>query len=300
MLIRNLRRMLQDAFKSMIRNGFMSVASILVSIACLFIFGVFTILTINMNYMGQQVANQCQIQVFVDEAITDQAKINLIRDEITKNEYVKELTYQSGEELFEEYKKTIPADQQKYFDGVPSDIISDIFKVTLTDISQTNAVSDYIAKIDGIKSVKNYDKLTTSIQNATKLVRNVSVWIVIIFAVISIFIISNTIKLTVHNRRKEINIMKYVGATDSFIRGPFVTEGMLVGLVAAVVAFFLTQGAYNSVLNFIGVSSTSNSSVISFKDFGDMALIVSLGYLVIGLGLGALGSSVSMRKYLKV
>ncbi|MBE7037363.1 MAG: ABC transporter permease [Ruminococcaceae bacterium] len=300
MLIRNLRRMLQDAFKSIFRNGFMSVASILVSVACLFIFGVFIMLTINMNYMGEQIAGQCQIEVNIDETITDGAKIEQIKNEISKNEFVKEISFVSGEERYEEYKKGIPKEQQEFFAGVPADIISDLIKVTLTDISQTKQVSNYIEKIDGVSWVKRFEGLSTTIQKATNIVRNISIWIVIIFAIISIFIISNTIKLTVHNRRKEINIMKYVGATDSFIRGPFVTEGMLVGFIAAIVAFFLTQTAYNSILGLIGNSATSTSSIVSFKSFGDMALIVSLGYLIIGLGLGALGSSVSMRKYLKV
>ena len=300
MLIRNLRRMLKDAFKSVFRNGFMSIASILVSVACLFIFGVFIMLTINMNYMGQQIASQCQIEVNVNEQITDNAKLEEIKNEITKNEFVKEVIFVSGEERYEEYKKSIPKEQQEFFSGVPADIISDLFKVSLNDISKTKEVSAYIEKIDGVSWVKRFEGLSSAIQTATNIVRNVSIWIVIIFAVISIFIISNTIKLTVHNRRKEINIMKYVGATDSFIRGPFVTEGMLVGLIAAIVAFFLTQGAYNSILNVIGISANSESSIVTFKSFSDMALVVSLGYLVIGLGLGALGSSVSMRKYLKV
>lgn len=300
MLIRNLKRMFTDALRSVVRNGFMSIASILVSVACLFVFGVFTMLTININYMGEQAANQCQIQVFVDESITDEAVINSIRDQIKQNQYVKDLTYQSGDDLFNEYVASIPEDQQAYFSGVPSSIISDIFKVTLTDISQTKSVADYISKIDGVKSVKSFDKLTTNVQRITKTVRNISIWVVIIFAFISIFIISNTIKLTVHNRRKEINIMKYVGATDSFIRGPFVTEGMLVGFIAAVIAFFLTEYGYNSLLKFIGGSAVSGTTIIAFKTFSDMALIIAGGYLAIGIGLGAIGSAVSMRKYLKV
>ena len=292
MLIRNLKRMFTDAVRSVVRNGFMSIASILVSVACLFVFGVFTMLTININYMGEQAANQCQIQVFVDESITDEAVINGIRDQIKKNQYVKDLNYQSGDDLFNEYVASIPKDQQAYFSGVPSSIIS--------DISQTKSVADYIAKIDGVKSVKSFDKLTTNVQRITKTVRNISIWVVIIFAFISIFIISNTIKLTVHNRRKEINIMKYVGATDSFIRGPFVTEGMLVGFIAAVIAFFLTEYCYNSLLKFIGGSAVSGTTIIAFKTFSDMALIIAGGYLAIGIGLGAIGSAVSMRKYLKV
>ena len=300
MLIRNLKRMFTDALRSVVRNGFMSIASILVSVACLFVFGVFTMLTININYMGEQAANQCQIQVFVDESITDEAVINSIRDQIKQNQYVKDLTYQSGDDLFNEYVASIPEDQQAYFSGVPSSMRSDIFKVTLTDISQTKSVADYISKIDGVKSVKSFDKLTTNVQRITKTVRNISIWVVIIFAFISIFIISNTIKLTVHNRRKEINIMKYVGATDSFIRGPFVTEGMLVGFIAAVIAFFLTEYGYNSLLKFIGGSAVSGTTIIAFKTFSDMALIIAGGYLAIGIGLGAIGSAVSMRKYLKV
>lgn len=300
MLIRNLKRMLSDALRSVVRNGFMSAASILVSVACLFVFGVFTMLTININYMGEQAANQCQIQVFVDEAITDKAVVAAIGDQIKQNQYVKELTFKSGDELFNEYVASIPKEQQAYFEGVPSSIISDIYKVTLTDISKTKQVAEYISKIEGVKTVKSSEKLTTNVQRITKTVRNISIWVVIIFAFISIFIISNTIKLTVHNRRKEINIMKYVGATDSFIRGPFVTEGVLVGFIAAVIAYFLTEYGYNSLLKLIGSSDPVGTSIISFKSFGEMAFVIAGGYLAIGMGLGAIGSAVSMRKYLKV
>ena len=300
MLIRNLKRMLSDALRSVVRNGFMSAASVLVSVACLFVFGVFTMLTININYMGEQAANQCQIQVFVDEAITDEAVVAAIGDQIKQNQYVKELTFKSGDELFNEYVASIPKEQQAYFEGVPSSIISDIYKVTLTDISQTKQVAEYISKIEGVKTVKSSEKLTTNVQRITKTVRNISIWVVIIFAFISIFIISNTIKLTVHNRRKEINIMKYVGATDSFIRGPFVTEGVLVGFIAAVIAYFLTEYGYNSLLKLIGSSDPVGTSIISFKSFGEMAFVIAGGYLAIGMGLGAIGSAVSMRKYLKV
>lgn len=300
MLIRNLKRMLSDALRSVVRNGFMSAASILVSVACLFVFGVFTMLTININYMGEQAANQCQIQVFVDEAITDEAVVAAIGDQIKQNQYVKELTFKSGDELFNEYVASIPKEQQAYFEGVPSSIISDIYKVTLTDISKTKQVAEYISKIEGVKTVKSSEKLTTNVQRITKTVRNISIWVVIIFAFISIFIISNTIKLTVHNRRKEINIMKYVGATDSFIRGPFVTEGVLVGFIAAVIAYFLTEYGYNSLLKLIGSSDPVGTSIISFKSFGEMAFVIAGGYLAIGMGLGAIGSAVSMRKYLKV
>ena len=292
--------MLSDALRSVVRNGFMSAASILVSVACLFVFGVFTMLTININYMGEQAANQCQIQVFVDEAITDEAVVAAIGDQIKQNQYVKELTFKSGDELFNEYVASIPKEQQAYFEGVPSSIISDIYKVTLTDISKTKQVAEYISKIEGVKTVKSSEKLTTNVQRITKTVRNISIWVVIIFAFISIFIISNTIKLTVHNRRKEINIMKYVGATDSFIRGPFVTEGVLVGFIAAVIAYFLTEYGYNSLLKLIGSSDPVGTSIISFKSFGEMAFVIAGGYLAIGMGLGAIGSAVSMRKYLKV
>ena len=189
MLIRNLRRMLKDAFKSVFRNGFMSIASILVSVACLFIFGVFIMLTINMNYMGEQIASQCQIEVNVNEQITDNAKLEEIKNEITKNEFVKEVIFVSGEERYEEYKKSIPKEQQEFFSGVPADIISDLFKVSLNDISKTKEVSAYIEKIDGVSWVKRFEGLSSAIQTATNIVRNVSIWIVIIFAVISIFII---------------------------------------------------------------------------------------------------------------
>ncbi len=298
-MFRTLRRFTSEATSSVVKNGLMSIASMIVVIFCLFIFGVFAILTINVNYLGEQIADQCQLQAYLDETITEEAIISDISSQIDDISYIKDKTFVTGKEIFDNFKKDLDPEQRESFEGVPDEVISDSFQITLTDISHADEVADALSKIEGIQSVDNRQGLINIIENSTRLVKNISIWVVIIFALISIFIISNTIKLTVHNRRKEINIMKYVGATDSYIRGPFVVEGIIVGLISAVLAFFATQYVYTALQTAI-LNENTMGQVVSLKSFWEMAPAIAISYAVLGLGLGMVGSAVSIRKYLKV
>ena len=157
----------------------------------------------------------------------------------------------------------------------------------------------YFETIDGVTSVKTELELIEKVRSATDLIKKISIWIVVLFAFISVFIISNTIKLTLHNRRREINIMKYVGATDAYIRGPFVIEGMIVGLISAIIAYFGTAYGYIALRNFMN-SLEFSSSVIALEPFSHLRMILIGAYLIIGVGLGSIGSFISIRKYLDV
>lgn len=299
MSIRTLRSATKEASKAIVRNGIMSVASIIVVVACLFLFGVFMIITMNVNYIGDQIANQCQLQVYVDDSMRDAANIERIGVEIRAIENVESATHVTGKQTFDEFKQGLTKDELTAYEAVPETVISDSFKVILTDLSLASDVADKAEKIDGVSRVNNHQNAIATIETLSRVIRHVSVWVVILFALISIFIISNTIKLTVHNRRREINIMKYIGATDSFIRWPFVVEGVIVGLIGAVIAFVVTHIGYAVLLGQISKISAI-SSLIKLKAFGDMFGILLLTYVFLGFAIGSVGSAVSIRKYLKV
>lgn len=300
MWIRNFRRFVAEAVSGMVKNGLMTVASIIVVTSCLFIFGVFMVVTLNVNHIGNQIANSCQIQVYITNEAKYGGKIQGISDQIKKISHVDEVIFETGEKTFTDFKKGLSEEEKTSFQGLPDDVVSDSFKITLDDISYSKQVSEKLGEIDGVESVENRQDLVNVINKLTNIIKRVSFWIVIVFMLISIFIISNTVKLTLHNRRKEINIMKYVGATDSYIRWPFIIEGIFAGLISAAIAFAITDSIYVALSNMINGGMPAVNMTIDILSFGSVWKIIAASYLMLGAAIGALGSAFSIRKYLKV
>ena len=172
--------------------------------------------------------------------------------------------------------------------------------VTLTDLSLNEEVQAEIYKLDNVDTIESENNTINKLQELAKGIQIMTLVILALLIIISIFIISYTIKLTVHARRKEISIMKYVGATNSFIRGPFIVEGIIIGIISAVITLVILGLAYNGIINAIGSSAILNAISISLLSFSDMFYLVLAVYLGLGIGIGILGSTISMRKYLKV
>ena len=161
-------------------------------------------------------------------------------------------------------------------------------------------VQEEIFKIDNVAEISSRDETINGLVAIANGVRIVSAVILTLLILISIFIIANTIKLTVHARRKEISIMKYVGATDSFIRWPFIIEGIIIGIMAAGISIIILGIAYSLIANGMSSSVLLNKMGMSLLSFSDMITLLVIVYLILGIGIGALGSSISMRKYLQV
>ena len=293
MSIRMFKRFLTEACSGLAKNGLMTIASLFVVTSCLFIFGVFIVLSMNINHLGQELANQCQIQAYITNEAKYGGQIQDISNRIKQIEEIKEISFETGEKTFAD------EDELAAFNGLPADLISDSFKITLNDINTSSAVSEKIEAIPGVERVENKQDIVSLVNSVTQLIRHVSVWIIIIFAIISLFIISNTIKLAVHSRGREINIMKYVGATDAYIRWPFIIEGVMVGCVAAVVSFFITQAAYMGVMSVVD-NNSSISSILQLLSFGDIWSTILVSYLLLGAFIGAFGSAIAVRRYLRV
>lgn len=298
MLIRFAKRFTYEAVSNIFKNGLMSLASLFIIIACLFVLGVFLVFTVNLNFLGDQVADQCQIQVYITDEASHGGKIQSISDSIRGLGGVSDLTFERGEDTFADFKAGLSEEELVSYSGLPEDIIDDSFKVSLHDISQSQQIAEQIKNIDGVFRVENRQDMINIIYSITNAVRHVSVWIILIFMFISVFIISNTIKLALFARRKEINIMKYVGATDAFIRWPFMIEGMIVGFVGAVVAFFIIQSCYMAGLG--ALSSVPAMAIITLRDFGEIWHMILLPFVAVGVLIGAIGSALSIRKYLQV
>jgi len=299
MSIRSARNFFREAFGNLLKNGLMSAASIFVVTACLFLFGIFLLVTININFLGEQMENQCQLQVYISREASKGGMIQGISNQLKPLDNVSKVEFLTGEKMFADFKAGLSPDRLASFEGLPADVIPDSFKITLKDITLSSETAKQIEPIAGVIRIENRQDTINIVNTITNAVHHVSIWVVLIFALISVFIISNTIKLALYARRKEINIMKYVGATDSFIRWPFMIEGMLVGLVSAVLSFFITQSVYMALLAAIN-STPAISAMIHLKAFGEIWYILLGSYAVLGIAIGAVGSAVSIRKYLKV
>jgi len=300
MWIRSIRRFISEAFAGIFKNGLMTIASVVVVTSCLIMLGVFLVVTLNVNYISESIADSCQVKAYVtDEAQKDTQKLKEIEASIRALKYTEDVQYENGVQRFKDIKKKMDENELASFEGLPDDVLPDAFNVTVNDIINTQKITEELKKIDGIKKVENGQDVVTMINNIRNTVKNFSIWIILAFMLISIFIISNTVKLTVHNRRKEINIMKYVGATDSYIRWPFIIEGIIVGLVSAGVAFAVTYSLYDALYNTV----SNDASIVKFLKllkFSEIWKVFALSYAGLGAVIGAIGSAFSIRKYLKV
>ena len=299
MWIRNIRRFIAEAFSGIFKNALMTIASLIVVTSCLLMLGVFFVVTLNVNSISEDVADACQVKAYITNEAQADGKQNEIEEQIRRISYTKEVVYENGVEAFKKIKKGMTEEDRLSFSGLPDDLLNDAFNITVDDISNTEKMTKALMKIEGIEKVESGDDIVSFINSLRHTVKNVSFWIILAFMLISIFIISNTVKLTVHNRRREINIMKYVGATDSYIKWPFIIEGIIVGLISAGIAYIVTSSIYTSL-----VSTTSqNASAVSFikmLPFKDIWQIFAVSYAGLGAVIGAIGSAMSVRKYLKV
>jgi cell division transport system permease protein len=181
-----------------------------------------------------------------------------------------------------------------------SDFYSTSYIVTLTDLKLNEQVQNQISKFDHVKRITSSNETITRLLSVANGIKVITAVILVLLVLISIFIISNTIKLTVHARRKEISIMKYVGATNNFIRWPFIVEGMIIGVMASLISIVIVGGAYSIFAEQAVNASFMQVMNMSLVTFSDMISSIIFVYMLLGIGIGALGSVISMRKYLKV
>ena len=289
-----------EGFKNVFKNKKSTGASLMIMCATMMIFGLFFLIGQNVNYMLREIESEQGMQVFIKKDATEE-QIKDLKDQIQSIQYVSTTKYVSKEEAFNIVKERY-SEYGRFLEGY--DIDRNPFKasyvVTLTDLSKSDEVRTQVEKLDNVNNIEMRDKTINALVTIANGVRWVSFGILVILIFISIFIISNTIKLTVHARRKEISIMKYVGATNSFIRWPFIVEGIIIGVVAAMISILILGVAYNIVIGKIMESSITNMISITLLPFSEIVELVIAVYLGLGIGIGSIGSIISMRKYLEV
>lgn len=290
--------LLGEGFRNVFHNKKSSGASLAIMCATMLIFGLFFMIIENLNNAVETLETQQGIQVFIQKTATD-AQMEQIGEQIQAIDGVNKVTFVSKEDALNQTKEKLKDKQALIAGWDESNPFKASYLVTLTDLKLSSQVQDEIKKIDNIDSIQSRDETINGLVAIANGVRIVSAVILTLLVLISIFIIGNTIELTVHARRKEISIMKYVGATDSFIRWPFVIEGIIIGIVAALLSILVLGIAYSLITN-AAANSIISTMGIKLLSFTDMTTLLVIVYMVLGIGIGALGSSISMRKYLQV
>lgn len=227
----------KQGFKNIGRNKMFSVASIATMAACIFLFGIFFSIVTNFRYMVQKAEEGVAITVFFDEEATD-AQIKKIGDELKSQDGVLKVNFVSADEAWDSFKDEYFGDAKELADGFKDDNPlsgSDNYEVYMSDVSKQKDVVSYAEKLDGVSKVNKSDVVAKTLTSVNRLIYYVSIVLIGILLAVSIFLISNTVTMGITVRREEIAIMKYIGAKDGFVRAPFIIEGLVIGLIGAVI-----------------------------------------------------------------
>lgn len=286
---------IKEVYTSFKRNIWMTLASIFTVVLSLFILGFFSIVILNLNKMADTLESQVQISVYLKDDLS-QEEIDETKENLSKIEGLQDIKFTTREEAMENFKERL-GDQQFLLDALDdTNPLPDSFSLTVTSPQQVKTIADTAAALDSVESASYSQDIINHLFNLTHLIRLIGIALIILLTGAAIFIISNTIRLTVFARRKEIAIMKYVGATDWFIRWPFLLEGICLGFIGGGLATIFLYIIYNQVTQEI-YEAMAFFPLIPQHPFIDY---ISLAILVAGIIIGALGSTISLKRFLKV
>ncbi len=286
---------LKQAFSSFFHNGAMTIASIITVTSCLFLFAAFLLFGFNAEFVGSQIQSQCQIIAYVDIDASD-AEARRVFNEISELSNVKEATLETKEEALKNYREFLGKDAIALENLDNNGFLRYSVQISMQDLAKTDDLVKEVQNISGVAEVKNQGDVISKVLRFTTFVNHASIAVMILLACISVFIISNTIKLAVYARRREIHIMKFVGASDRFIRWPFMIEGMLVGIIGSIISLGLCLWGYYKLV----LAVYANFPIVSLCSFISVAPVVIGAVVIFGLLIGMIGSSIAVRRHLKV
>ena len=294
---------IRQGFRNVGRNHLFSLASIGTITACLFIFGIFYCIVANFNYMIDKAQTNVGITVFFDTSMTEE-QILQTKDTIDLRPEVEHSEYTSADEAWEDFKEQyFPDGDEGILAGLDNDNpLYDCANLTvyLADTSRQSDLIAYIEGLDGVSEINSSGIIADSVTDFSRLISYVSMGIILILALVAIFLISNTVMIGITVRKDEIAIMKYIGATDVFVRGPFIIEGMTIGLIGSVIPVVILRLLYTRVVDFTLTHFTILRNVLTFMDVSDIFRILIPVSLAAGLGIGFLGSYLTLRKHVRV
>ena len=295
MKINNLSYLIKEGFRSIFLHGFASFAAVCVTVACLLIMGIFTALVYNVDLMVDELNRTNEVVVYVDENLT-YAEARSVETQIRALDNVMRADFKSREEALEDFIADHEGDPS--FSGVEADTLRHRVVVVLEDNAKMKETIEQISTVSGVVNIKAYYELAEGFTTLENVLSVVSASVILVLLVVSLLIISNTIKIGMFDRRDEIAIMKMVGATNGFIRLPFVVEGFVLGMTGAGLAFGLNWLMYDNMVKRLAAIDTLN--IITLVPFGQLLMPMVITFVAAGLFVGVVGSWTSIRKFLNV
>lgn len=284
-----------EGFRNIFTHGFMSFASVTIIIACLIVMGSFTLLDININQIIDDIGDQNQILAYVDENMTAQEASAKLQTKLESLDNVASVEFVSRSEARESFMEKY---DESLMEGIDDEVFRHRFSIQLIDLSLMDETKAEIEDVDGIVKVNAPTEFADKFISVRNVISIVSLALIVILGFVSLFIMSNTIKLATYGRREEIAIMKMVGASNSFIRCPFIVEGLVLGVVGGGLAFLAQWGLYAAleakIVESLGIS------FVEIVPFAQVWPFVLITFLAVGILVGAVGGVIAIRNYLKV
>lgn len=284
------------------KNKLFSLASIATMTACIFLFGLFYMIVVNFQSMVKDAESGVAVTVLFDEGISDQ-RIEEIGELISERPEVSHYDFISADEAWESFKEV-------YFEGNEATAASFAgdnplansasYAIYMNDISMQDSLVTYLKSVDGVREVKQSQQVANTLTDFNSLIGYISAGVILILLGVAVFLISNTITVGISVRKEEIAIMKLIGATDYFVRAPFIVEGVMIGLIGSVLPLILLYFVYSSVITYVSEKFVFLSSMLNFLPVGQVFRVLVPVALLLGVGIGFLGSRVTTKRHLNV
>ncbi|MFQ9933851.1 MAG: permease-like cell division protein FtsX [Lachnospiraceae bacterium] len=284
------------------RNKLFSLASVATIAICIFLIGMFYAVVVNFNYMIDTLESRLCVTTFFDADIS-QERVEELKNDISKRVEVSKIDYTSAEEAWEKYKEIYFGDKAELAEGFKDDnplADSASFTIYLNDAEMQDTLVKYLEQLEGIRQVNASANTASTLSDFGKLAGYVSVALIAVLLAVGVFLIGNTVMIGITVRKEEIGIMKLMGATDFFIRAPFMVEGLMIGLAGAIIPLLVLYLLYNRIIGYLLSQFRSLETVAVFLSTQEVFKVLTPMALIIGGGIGLFGSIVTMRKHLRV
>ena len=286
---------ISEGLHNVFSHGFMSFAAVCMIVACLLIMGTFTLLAVNLEHMLGELEKENEFLAYVDESYT-QEQARALEDQLTVLDNVASATFVTREQALEDFLQG--REENELLSNLPASVLRDRYRIHVEDIEDMSETVDLVGKVPGIAKISVLLKVAQGFVLLRNIATGVALVLIGILMIISLFIISNTIKLATFHRREEIAIMKMCGATNAFVRWPFVFEGLILGMTGALLAFVFQWGIYQLVCNF--VIEANGMSLVVIIPYANMAKRILAIFAASGFVIGVGGSLMAIRKFLQV
>ncbi len=299
MKIRTFLYTLWQGIRNMFKNGWYSLASVATIGACLFLLGLFYSIVSNAQHILYTVEEGVTVTVFFNEDVSD-AAVDAFGQELLQRPEVRDVVFHSDEEIWATFGPSYFGED--YQEGFPENPMKGEhnYEIYLTSVSLQGQLVTWLQSKPEVRLVRYSEVTASTLSGFNGMIVYVSAAIILILLAVSIFLISNTVRVGISVRSEEIGIMKYIGVTDFFVRAPFVLEGMMIGLIGALIPLYLIYYLYDYVLNMLTTRFEMLSSMLSFLSLEEIFGVLMPVSILIGVGMGLLGSYITVRKYLKV